>query len=42
VARIAHDPGDDALKLDDPVYLRSVLDEVEQMILPRLVRGDRT
>jgi DNA repair protein SbcD/Mre11 len=34
--------GDDALRLDDPAYLRTLVDDVEQMILPRLVHGDPT
>jgi DNA repair protein SbcD/Mre11 len=33
--------GDDALRLDDPTFLRTLVDEVEQMILPRLVRAER-
>ena len=33
--------GDDALRFDDPAYLRTLVDEVEQMILPRLVRAER-
>lgn len=31
--------GDEALRLDDPESLRAALDDVEQMILPRLTRG---
>ncbi len=33
--------GDDALRLDDPAYLRTLVDDVEQMILPRLVHAER-
>ncbi len=33
--------GDDALRFDDPAYLRGLVDDVEQMVLPRLVRAER-
>jgi exonuclease SbcD len=31
--------GDDALRLDDPVYLRAALDDVERFLLPLLLEG---
>jgi DNA repair exonuclease SbcCD nuclease subunit len=31
--------GDDALRLDDPDFLASALEDVEQILLPRLLRG---
>ena len=33
--------GDEALRFDDPAYLRGLVDDVEQMILPRLVHAER-
>ncbi len=32
--------GDDALRLDDPNYVRALLNDVEQMIVPRLLRRE--
>jgi DNA repair exonuclease SbcCD nuclease subunit len=32
--------GEDALRLDDPAYLRALLADVEQMIVPRLLEGE--
>jgi DNA repair protein SbcD/Mre11 len=33
--------GEEALRFDDPAYLRALVDDVEQMILPRLVHAER-
>jgi DNA repair exonuclease SbcCD nuclease subunit len=33
--------GEDAVRLDDPATLREALQDVERMLLPRLLRGDR-